>query len=102
MHLTSPIFNCPHNYYRWYAQEGKKNFNVYLILLAADMNISLRSDIFNTAEFSITGHGKTILDIWHASDYKIRLPMTHPRNQYLLFFAAQLLARNQRFMITWP
>src|SRR6266536_3190706 len=102
LHLTTPIFHCPHNYYRWYAHEGKSNFNVYLILLAADMNISLRSDNLKTAEFSIIGHGKQILDLWHTSGCKIKLPKIHLHNQYPLFFATQLLANNQRFMITWP
>src|SRR6266496_562202 len=101
MCLTSPIFSNPHNYYRWYVNEGKGNFNVYLVLLAADMGITFHSDTFNQQDFTIKGKGTPILDLWQNSSIKFKPPTYIPDNHYPLFFAEQLIARDRQFMITW-
>src|SRR5256886_1715260 len=101
MRLSSPIFSNPHNYYRWYVNEGKGNFNIYLILLAADLGITFHSDTFNQQDFTIKGNGTPVLDLWHNSDTKFKLPIFTPDNLYPLFFAEQLIARDRQIMITW-
>lgn len=66
MRLPGSIFDTSSKYMPLYMAESKSNFEVYCLTLAAQLNINIEMDNINKLDFTITGSGSPILDLWMA------------------------------------